>query len=58
MIKESTFWVGLRRTLWAAAAGSLVGAGVLAWVGPAGMWLVLPALAVAAIVAGVMAKRA
>ena len=57
MIKESTFWVGLRRTLWAAAAGSLVGAGVLAWVGPAGMWLVLPALAVAAIVAGVMAKR-
>jgi two-component system phosphate regulon sensor histidine kinase PhoR len=57
MIKESTFWVGLRRTLWAAAAGSLVGAGVLAWVGPAGMWLVLPALAAAAIVAGVMAKR-
>ncbi|MGA7674471.1 MAG: ATP-binding protein [Rhizomicrobium sp.] len=57
MAKESTFWVGLRRTLWAAAAGSLVGAGVFAWLGTRGMWVVLPALAAAAVVASVVAGR-
>ena len=57
MIREPIFWVGLRRTLWASAAGLLVGAGVLAWSGAVGIWLMLGALVIAAIVAGVVAGR-
>jgi len=57
MTEESTFWAGLRRTLWAAAAGSLVGAGAVAWFDRTGMWLAPLALAAAAAVAGVVARR-
>jgi two-component system phosphate regulon sensor histidine kinase PhoR len=45
------------RASWAAAAGSLIGAGVLAWFGTVGMWLVLPALVAAAIAGGVIGSR-
>ncbi|MGC9952706.1 MAG: ATP-binding protein [Rhizomicrobium sp.] len=57
MAKESAFWVGLRRTLWGAAAGLLVGAAVSAWLGAPGMWVVLPALVAAVVVASVVAGR-
>ena len=51
------FWVGLRRTLWAATAGLLAGGAVFAWFGKTGMWILVPALAAAAIVASVVAGR-
>ncbi len=54
---ESAFWADLRRILWAAAAGSLVGASVFAWFGKTGLWFVLPALAAAAVVASFIANR-
>ena len=57
MTGESTFWEGLRPTLWAAAAGLLVGAGVVAWFGNAGTWLVLLAAAAAVIAASILAGR-
>ena len=57
MAKGFAFWTGLRRTLWAAVAGSLVGAGVFAWLGVSGMWVVLPALVTAAVVASILAGR-
>ncbi|MDE1938557.1 MAG: PAS domain-containing protein [Alphaproteobacteria bacterium] len=53
----SAFWAGLRRILWAAAAGSFVGAYVFARFGKAGLWFVLPALAAAAAVASFIANR-
>jgi two-component system phosphate regulon sensor histidine kinase PhoR len=57
MIRDAAFWAGLRRTLWTAAAGSLVGAGAVAYFGNTGMWLVLPALVVAAVATSIIAKR-
>ncbi len=57
MAKKSAFWVGLRRTLWAAAAGLLVGGGVFAWLGETGMWVVAAALVVTAMVTSVIAQR-
>ena len=57
MFKESAFWAGLRRALWAAAIGSLAGAGAAAWFGTTGMWLAPLALAAAAAVAGAVARR-
>ncbi|MBU6297852.1 MAG: PAS domain-containing protein [Alphaproteobacteria bacterium] len=53
----SAFWASLRRILWAAAIGSFVGAGVSAWFGEKGLWLALPALTAAAVVASVVASR-
>ena len=57
MTREPAFWEALRRTLWAAAAGSLVGAGLVAWFDKTGVWLVLLAAVVAAVAASIAAGR-
>ena len=57
MNSNTAFWEGLRRILWAVAAGLVVGGGVFAWFGDTGMWLVLPAVVAAAAVTSVFANR-
>ena len=57
MNSNTAFWEGLRRILWAVAAGLVVGGGVFAWFGDTGMWLVLPAVVAAASVTSVFANR-
>ena len=57
MTMEPKFWVGMRRTLWTAAAGLLAGGGVLAWSGSAGIGVALTVLVVAAIIVSVVAGR-
>jgi two-component system, OmpR family, phosphate regulon sensor histidine kinase PhoR len=57
MAASSTLWEDLRRTLWGAAAGFLVGGSLFAWFGRTGLWIVLPALVLAASVASLVAGR-
>ena len=57
ILKEAGFLDGLRRILWAAAAGLIVGGAVIAWFGTKGLWFVALALAATAMAASVAASR-
>ena len=57
MAAGSIFWEDLRRTLWGATAGFLVGGSLFALYGRMGLWIALPALVLAASVASLVAGR-
>jgi len=57
MASISGFLAGLRRVIWAAAAGLLVGGAVIAWFGTTGLWFIALAIAAAAVAASIAAQK-
>jgi two-component system phosphate regulon sensor histidine kinase PhoR len=57
MARDAGFLDGLRRVVWAAAAGLIVGGAVIVWYGTRGFWFIALAIAAAAVVASVAANR-
>jgi len=58
MASLSGFLAGLRRIIWAAVAGLVVGGGVIFLFGSKGLWFIALAIAAAAVAASIAANRA
>jgi two-component system phosphate regulon sensor histidine kinase PhoR len=57
MASVTGFLAGLRRIIWAAAAGLVVGGAVIFWLGTKGLWFIGLAIAAAAVAASIAANR-